>query len=284
MTLSARLAAAVGAGRVSGRLWLYSNYHCNLACAYCLAESSPTSPRRELGRARMLELAGEARDLGFTGLGVTGGEPFLLPWFEEAAAELAAILPLTVLTNGTLFTDKRLRSLARLADADVRLQISLDRPDPDANDALRGLDNFAKVVVAIPKLLGLGLRVRVATTLPSALDDQPPEEAARLRDLVRGLGVADEDHVVRKLIDRGRAGLASMGVPAPLERLPPELTITADGAFWSPFAPTYRGGRLQTDLLLTRTTRPLATPVAAMLGLVSATPVSDGDLAVQGFV
>jgi sulfatase maturation enzyme AslB (radical SAM superfamily) len=24
-----------------GRLWLYANYHCNLACRYCLTDSAP---------------------------------------------------------------------------------------------------------------------------------------------------------------------------------------------------------------------------------------------------
>ena len=58
-----------------------------------------------------------------------------------------------------------------------------------------------------------------------------------------------------------------------------ELTVTADGAFWSPFGPTVHGGRLDTDLLLTRTTRPLTVPAAAMLrvaGASGARPNPDG--------
>ena len=42
------LRAAIEAGRMPGRVWLYSNYHCNLACSYCLTESSPRSDRRQL--------------------------------------------------------------------------------------------------------------------------------------------------------------------------------------------------------------------------------------------
>jgi hypothetical protein len=54
--------------------------------------------------------------------------------------------------------------------------------------------------------------------------------------------------------------------------LPAELTITIDGAFWSPFGPTVHAGRLDTDLLITRTTRPLSVPAQALLRLVQGRP------------
>lgn len=28
------------------KLWIYTNYDCNLRCTYCVAESSPLTPRR----------------------------------------------------------------------------------------------------------------------------------------------------------------------------------------------------------------------------------------------
>jgi len=31
------------------KLWLYTNFDCNLRCAYCVSESSPRAPRRALG-------------------------------------------------------------------------------------------------------------------------------------------------------------------------------------------------------------------------------------------
>jgi hypothetical protein len=64
--------------------------------------------------------------------------------------------------------------------------------------------------------------------------------------------------------------------------LPAELTITIDGAFWSPFGPTVHGGRLDTDLLITRTTMPLRVPAAALLRLVQARPPgADAQLNIQ---
>ena len=269
------VARAVTEGTIGGRLWLYANYHCNLTCTYCLTESAPVVARRELPVERLPEIAAEARAEGFTALGVTGGEPFLVPGLPRALAAMAAELPTLVLSNGTLFTRRLLGELAPVAGPAFAVQISLDSADPRVNDEMRGPRNFAKVVDAVPRLRALGIRVRVATTT-EGLD---PDALARLCELHRSLGVPDEDHVVRPVVRRGRAVDHGLGVDAGLADLPAELTITADGAFWSPFGPTVHGGRLDTDLLITRTTRPLSIPARAMLrvaGAAGARPGTEG--------
>src|SRR5499427_4877147 len=63
---------------VGSRLWLYTNFDCNLSCDYCCVRSSPTAPRRELGLARVRRIAREAGELGVQEIFVTGGEPFVL--------------------------------------------------------------------------------------------------------------------------------------------------------------------------------------------------------------
>src|SRR6201997_3040413 len=68
---------------VGSRLWLYTNFHCNLRCDYCCVRSSPTAPRRELGLARVQRIAREAAALGVKEIFVTGGEPFLLEDIAE---------------------------------------------------------------------------------------------------------------------------------------------------------------------------------------------------------
>ena len=64
------VAESIEAGQIGGCLWMYSNYHCNMTCKYCLTGSSPRAPRRLLGAERMLELTREAAQLGFTSVGV----------------------------------------------------------------------------------------------------------------------------------------------------------------------------------------------------------------------
>lgn len=262
------ISEAVRAGQISGRVWTYANYDCNLACAYCLTESSPTAQRRQLSATQMLEIADEAKALGFTDLGVTGGEPFLRRWMPDLLLQMAERLPVLVLSNGTLFTGRRLTAMSGLAGANVTVQISLDRPDAAANDALRAAGNHAMVLQAIGALRRLGIRVRVASTV----DEQGEDERARLIALVASLGVAANDHFIRPIVRRGRAATAEMGVRAELRDLKPELTISADGAFWGPFAPTVRGQQLDTDLLVSQTTRPLAVPAQRLVALATGQP------------
>ena len=45
------------------KLWLYTNYDCNLHCAYCSAKSTPTAPRRVLRLANICRLAADLNRL-----------------------------------------------------------------------------------------------------------------------------------------------------------------------------------------------------------------------------
>jgi MoaA/NifB/PqqE/SkfB family radical SAM enzyme len=270
--MRAELATAVSEGRTGERLWLYATYHCNLACVYCLTESHPKiADRRALSRETMTRAAREAKELGFGSVGITGGEVFMLTDFAETMVEVGGILPVVALTNGTLFTDRLLARLERLADLPAALQISLDSDEPTRNDAFRGPDNFAKVMDAIPKLLRRGIEVRVATTV----EYQTEEELERVCALHRELGVPDEHHVVRPVVRRGRAAVEEMGKElGPLDVLP-ELTLTADGAFMHPFAPTVRHGVTDVDLLVSRQIAPLEVPVRKFLRIVAEQPVGE---------
>ncbi len=113
--------------------------------------------------------------------------------------------------------------------------------------------------------------MRIAHTLedPAAVD---PDERERLCELHRSMGIPDEDHVVRPIINRGRAATNELGLLAGFEQVELELTLTADGAFYSQFGPTVRGGRLDTDLLVSRATDPLEQPVNALLRIADQLP------------
>jgi MoaA/NifB/PqqE/SkfB family radical SAM enzyme len=272
------VADAIARGELGACLWLYSNYHCNLACSYCLTESSPRAARRQLDSERMLQLTREAADLGFTRVGVAGGEPFMRPDMPEILFGLAGLLPVIVLTNGTLFSDKLLERLRPAAKLPITFQVSLDSADAERNDSKRESGNFAAVIEALPRLRGAGLKVRIATTG----GETDPAQRAALCALHKKLGIDDDDHVVRPIVNRGRAVAHQLGVTASAETLPPELTITVDGAFWSPFAPTVSEGRLDIDLLVSRTVTPLRKAAEVMVGLARGRPAgSDATLGIR---
>src|SRR6201993_5491449 len=110
---------------VGSRLWLYTNFDCNLHCDYCCVRSSPKAPRRALGVERVRQIATEAAELGVSEIFVTGGEPFLLPEIGRILAACAAAAPTTVLTNGMLFAGRRFETLLSLPRDRATLQISL---------------------------------------------------------------------------------------------------------------------------------------------------------------
>src|SRR4051812_49187937 len=210
---------------VGSRLWLYTNFDCNLHCDYCCVRSSPTAPRRELGLARVQRIAQEAADLGVKEIFVTGGEPFLLEDVGEILLSCAATAPTTVLTNGMLFTGRRAETLRLLPRDRVVLQISLDSATPDRHDLHRGPGTWARTREGIQSARALGFRVRLAATVST------DAEAEEFRHFLDHEKVAAEDRVIRRIALRGTA---AAGVAVTRTDLLPEVTITADGVYWHP--------------------------------------------------
>ena len=269
-TLADSITQSIESGELTGRIWFYTNYHCNLACSYCFTESSPKSAKRALPQDQIVEIARQAKELGFDKFGLTGGEPFLMPYIVDVAKELGALGPTILITNGTVFAPKRFARATELAGHDVALQISLDAPEPDLNDEMRGPENFAKVADVVPRLTAAGVRVRIASTMEE--DRLDTEQHSRLCDLHRSWGVPDDDHIVRPIVTRGRAVDEGMGTELAYDQFPPELSISVDGAYWGAFGPSFQNGIGDTDLLLTRTINPISTPAAALHRIASGRP------------
>jgi uncharacterized Fe-S cluster-containing radical SAM superfamily protein len=235
----------LGDDRMPGaRLWLYTNFHCNLACDYCCVASSPHAPRRELGADRIARLVAEAKDWGVRELFLTGGEPFLLPDIATIIRSCTDALPTTVLTNGMVFKGRGLKALESLPRTRLALQISLDSATPELHDTHRGAGSWAKAVSGIRLALELDFRVRVAATVA----DPPPGGLRAFHEFLYELGVAPDDQLVRPI---ALEGVASKGVVLTRESLVPEVTVTDEGVFWHPVAAT------DDQALLTRQIEPL---------------------------
>ena len=234
---------------VGSRLWLYTNFDCNLHCDYCCVRSSPVAPRRELGLERVQRIAREVTALGVKEIFVTGGEPFLLENIGEILIACAAAAPTTVLTNGMLFTGRRAETLRALPRDRIVLQISLDSATPDRHDRHRGPGTWARTMEGIQLARAQGFRVRLAATVST---DAESEEFHQFLDREK---IAEEDRVIRRIALRGAA---SEGVAVSRTDLVPEVTITAEGVYWHPV------GAEDNDLLVTRDIFPLSESFAAV--------------------
>ena len=119
------------------KLWIYTNYDCNLRCSYCVAKSSPNTPRRSIGLENVKRLVDEAVGLNFSHIFFTGGEPFLLNDIYDMLAYSSARVETTVLSNAMLFTEKRLEKLKAIANDRLEIQVSLDGGRAEDHDAYR---------------------------------------------------------------------------------------------------------------------------------------------------
>jgi MoaA/NifB/PqqE/SkfB family radical SAM enzyme len=232
------------------KLWIYTNYDCNLRCSYCVAKSSPNAPRRAIGLANVQRLVNEAVALGFDHVFFTGGEPFLLNEIYEMLAYSSARVKTTVLTNAMLLRGPRLDKLCAIASGasdNLIVQVSLDGGRPEDHDAYRGKGTWAKTVQGIRLLQEHGLRVRIGTT-------ETPVNCAHMKELCdfhRALGIPDEDHFVRPLAKRG---YSREGLELNMGNLVPELTVNLDGVFWHPLS-------TDADMQVSKQIFPLATTV-----------------------
>ncbi|WP_249010530.1 radical SAM protein [Conexibacter sp. DBS9H8] len=220
-----------GTAAFPARLWLYTNFHCNLACDYCVVASSPRARRRSLGPGRVRELVDEATAEGFSEIYLTGGEPFLEPDIVAMLEYCSERLPTVVLTNATVFTGRRRHELARLAGHDqLVIQTSLDGATAGTHDAWRGSGSFTRALSGIAYANRLGLPVRVAMTETPDNRHEIPE----LRRMLEHYGVTGDAFAVRPLVRRGFAAELEDASEFDDSVVAPELTVTADGIHWHP--------------------------------------------------
>lgn len=211
------------------KLWIYTNYDCNLHCSYCVARSSPNAPRRAIGLANVQRLVDEAVTLGFDHVFFTGGEPFLLNGIYDMLAYSSARVKTTILTNAMIIRGKRLDKLEAIDNDNLIIQVSLDGGRPEDHDAYRGKGSWEKAVVGIHLLQDAGFRVRIGTT-------ETPINCAHMDELHtfrESLGIPVEDHFIRPL---ARRGYSKEGMELGMHNVVPELTVNLDGVFWHPLS------------------------------------------------
>ncbi len=146
---------------------------CNLRCRHCYqgkpeTDEMPLSDMRKVVSEVSDMIAAWSENYGVTfsrSMNVTGGEPFLRKDLFSILGEIKQRgFACYLLTNGTLVTSERARTLARLGIDGI--QVSIEGTE-DVHNAIRGRGSFAASASGIERLVDAGLTVTLNVTLSS---------------------------------------------------------------------------------------------------------------------
>ena len=152
-------------------LWINTGTLCNITCANCYIESSPSNDRLEYFRLTdAVLLFDEIADLklGTREIAFTGGEPFMNPdMLAMTEAALARGHDVLVLTNA-MQPMQRLKIKTGLVDLNERyqgritLRVSLDHYAKALHEAERGPNTWDKAVAGMDWLNAQGFQIAIA--------------------------------------------------------------------------------------------------------------------------
>ena len=204
-------AATVAPSRLS-ELYVFVTNDCNLRCTHCYVSSGDFVPENEMSAEDLYRLINEARDLGVQRFYFTGGEPFMRRDIFDLIEYVCSESELVILTNATFFNKSilaRLTEVARKINGEasdnfeqprrLNVQISVDGPDAELHEIVRGPRTFKRTIQGIRDLVHIGLTPVIST----AITTHNMERMAETTRMLGELGV--KEHHILWLQERGRA-------------------------------------------------------------------------------
>ncbi len=171
---------------IAAELFLTDN--CNLKCISCTCWHENTLG--ELDESEWCSVVDQLAALDFMKANFTGGEALIR---RDAAriiahAREAGISDLHLNTNGIVLDDDR---IDEVLEAGVRsFNISIDGPDPESHDAIRGRDGAFEITVdALERLLARQHKTDIAVRMNFTVLRTNAEHLPAMADLAQRLGV-----------------------------------------------------------------------------------------------
>lgn len=132
------------------KLYVELTNRCNLKCIHCYNESN-SGYSQDLSIEIVRGLIDAAYKCGLQEIALSGGEALLYPWIEDVLTYCTekGLKPF-ILTNGTYCVDSKYYDILMKYEPDI--QISLDGPDRQSNDMIRGEKSFDKTINFIQEL------------------------------------------------------------------------------------------------------------------------------------
>ncbi len=197
-TLDGEPRAAVTLNRLE-TLWFNTGTVCNLTCANCYIESSPTNDRLSYltagevgGLLDELQSDWQAHEVGFT-----GGEPFMNPdilaMLKDALGRGYRVLVLTNAMRPMMKLADGLQELRRQYGDQLCLRVSVDHYAADVHELERGEHGWARMLSGLVWLAQNGFNINIAGRTLSGEDDESLRQGYARLFAEHGIAVDAED-------------------------------------------------------------------------------------------
>ena len=161
-------------------------YRCPCRCVHCYASAPDRSGPDELDTAQMKSVIDQAKRLGVIGIIFSGGDPLMRPDIVELVRHAHALGLLTRVSTTGLTLDSKLVSELKAAGL-TQCGVSIDHPDPEVHDQLRGVPGaHEKAIEAIRNLRQADILCQI---LVYASKRNVPSGLERIVELGRSLDV-----------------------------------------------------------------------------------------------
>jgi len=183
-------------------LWFNTGTLCNIACANCYIDSSPTNDQLEHLTAK--EVARYLDELGALGwpveeIGFTGGEPFMNPglirMMEDSLERGYRVLVLTNAMRPMMRPRQQqgLKRLIALYGDRLTLRVSLDHWEREPHDDVRGAGSYDETLAGLAWLRDEGARLAVAGRALWGMDEAEARAGYATFFAHHGLNIDAED-------------------------------------------------------------------------------------------
>lgn len=134
---------------------------CNLKCRHCYINAG-TETHNEWDEGKWTRIISQFAALGGEGITLTGGEPTLSPSFKGVITQARKFgLKIVVLSNGVRWNSDISQLCLNSVD---ELQFSLDGPNEESHEFIRGKGTYNAVLQNLHKALKAGTKVVLAMT------------------------------------------------------------------------------------------------------------------------
>ncbi len=188
------------------KLYIELTNRCNLKCAHCYNDSN-NGICIDLPFDIIENMLLYAKECKLTSIALSGGEALLYPRILDVFEECKKLgLDVLLLTNGTYFDNENYLNVILKYLPDI--QVSLDGPDANSNDKIRGDGNFDHAISFIKKLKNSNYPKRI--TINTVLTEYTAPNYREMLTICHSLGIDELTYSFLTMAGRAKSNILSI--------------------------------------------------------------------------